>query len=57
MKKLITLVLIVLTVLMLLCACEDGKTVTKTYVNDALHVIVEYSDGTSDDLGYVGTVD
>ena len=57
MKRLIQVTVLLLSILLLLCACEGEKTVTKTYVNDELHVIVEYSDGTSEDHGYVGTVD
>ena len=33
---------------------EEPVTITNKYVNDDKHLIVEYSNGTSEDLGYVG---
>ena len=55
MKK-VKILLIALAILLLvftLASCE-GKTVTRVYVNDEMHAIAEYSDGTTEDLGYVG---
>lgn len=56
MKKYIkALVLIfVLMLCTLVFASCDAKTVTRVYVNDEMHAIAEYSDGTTEDLGYVG---
>ncbi len=59
MKKLVA---IMMSLFLLFCsvafvACgEQAQTVkiSRVRVNDELHVIVEYSDGTTDDLGYVG---
>ena len=47
------LALLLLVTLLLLASC-DGVTVSRVYVNDEKHAIVEYSDGTTEDLGYVG---
>ena len=47
------LALLLLVTLLLLASCE-GVTVSRVYVNDEKHAIVEYSDGTTEDLGYVG---
>ena len=39
----------------LLSGCNsEAVTVKDSYVNDEMHLIVEYSDGTTEDLGYVG---
>ena len=55
MKKLrLCLVLLVSLLLLLVFTSCEGKTVTRVYVNDEMHAIAEYSDGTTEDLGYVG---
>ncbi len=56
MKRLITLILtLVLFVSCAMMTACNGKTLTikKAYVNNENHIIVEYSDGTIEDLGYV----
>ncbi len=55
MKKLKILLVLALAIIsvFLLAACDD-VTVSRVYVNDEMHAIVEYSDGTTEDLGYVG---
>ena len=57
MKKIVVVILMLVMTVLLLASCGDAVTVQKTYVNDEFHLIVEYSDGTSEDLGYVGTTD
>jgi len=52
LKKLL-LVLILVFCTLVFASC-DAKTVTRVYVNDEMHAIAEYSDGTTEDLGYVG---
>ena len=47
------LALLVLLAVFVLSSC-DSVTVSRVYVNDEMHAIVEYSDGTTEDLGYVG---
>ena len=47
------LALLLLLTLLVLSSCS-GVTVSRVYVNDEMHAIVEYSDGTTEDLGYVG---
>ena len=55
MKHVKALILIfILTLCTLVFASCDVKTVTRVYVNDEMHAIAEYSDGTTEDLGYVG---
>lgn len=57
MKKLrLCLILLVSLLLLLAFTSCEGKTVTRVYVNDEMHAIAEYSDGTTEDLGYVGVV-
>lgn len=51
--------LLLLTVALVLCilvfvSCDNSKTVVRVYVNDEMHAIAEYSDGSTEDLGYVG---
>ena len=48
------LLILVLSLCALVFASCDAKTVTRVYVNDEMHAIAEYSDGTTEDLGYVG---
>ena len=54
MKKLSILILSIVVFMTLLCACGKAVTIEKTYVDDNMHLIVEYSDGRVEDLGYVG---
>ena len=55
MKKLrLCLILLVSLLLLLAFTSCEGKSVTRVYVNDEMHAIAEYSDGTTEDLGYVG---
>ena len=57
MKKIKILLLLALTAIsvFLFAACESqGVGVARVYVNEELHAIVEYTDGTTEDLGYVG---
>lgn len=51
--KVLFALLISIFLLLTLASCE-GKSVTRVYVNDEMHAIAEYSDGTTEDLGYVG---
>lgn len=55
MKKLKIFFLLALVVLslFLFVACES-VTVTRVFVDEDMHAIVEFSDGTTKDLGYVG---
>lgn len=55
MRKLRAIFILLVSVLLLLAlsSCE-GKSVVRLYVNDEMHAIAEYSDGTTEDLGYVG---
>ena len=55
MRKLRAIFILLVSVFLLLAlsSCE-GKSVVRLYVNDEMHAIAEYSDGTTEDLGYVG---
>ena len=55
MKKLRFLFLFLLWSLLLVffVSC-GGKTLSRVYVNEEYHAVAEYSDGTTEDLGYVG---
>jgi hypothetical protein len=55
MKKTAILILCVIMAVILLSGCgEKAVTVSNTYIDDQMHLIVEYSDGSNKDLGYVG---
>lgn len=55
MKKLkLGMVALLLALVALLFASCNGVDVSRVYVNDEMHAIVEYTDGTTKDLGYVG---
>lgn len=53
--KLGILALIILLIAVCFASCDTaGVDIKDTYVNDDMHLIVEYTDGTTKDLGYVG---
>ena len=58
MKKLLATIMVVIMVIvsaLSLTACMgEGLSVKDSYVDENLHLIVEYTDGTKEDLGYVG---
>lgn len=51
--KALVLIFVLMLCTLVFASC-DAKTVTRVYVNDEMHAIAEYSDGTTEDLGYVG---
>ncbi len=58
MKKLlttllVTIIAIVSAISFTACSCE-GVSIKDTYVDENMHLIVEYTDGNKEDLGYVG---
>lgn len=55
MKKIAVVLCIVLCLVAVfaLSGCESVS-VSRVYVNEEMHAIVEYTDGTTEDLGYVG---
>jgi len=59
MKKtsFLIVLLLIFSLMLTLAGCGNSVTVTKSYVNDELHAIVEFSNGDTKDLGYVGTAD
>ena len=53
--KLGILALVILLIAVCFASCDTtGIDIKDTYVNDDMHLIVEYTDGTIKDLGYVG---
>lgn len=56
MKRLLIVVISAVALLILICAsaCIAAVTVENTYIDDNMHLIIEYSNGTTKDLGYVG---
>ncbi len=58
MKKIITTLLVVVMLLISavsLTACSgEGVSIKDTYIDENMHLIVEYTDGNKEDLGYVG---
>ncbi len=58
MKKLVTTLLVAIMVIVSafsLTACSgEGVSIKDTYVDENMHLIVEYTDGNKEDLGYVG---
>lgn len=53
--KFAVLALVLLLVFVCFVACNgEAIDVKNTYVNEEMHLIVEYTDGTAKDLGYVG---
>ena len=57
MKKALIFIIVVVMALMVFSSCDKTVKITKTHVDEQMHLIVEYSDGTVKDLGYVGVVD
>ena len=55
--KRIAILFLLLCLSVMLASCKKEVTVTKTSVNDELHLIVEYSDGSTKDMGYIGVAD
>lgn len=55
MKKLKIVIVLALAVVsvFLLASCNSVE-ISRVYVNEEMHAIVEYTDGTSKDLGYIG---
>lgn len=58
MKKLVTTLLVAIMIIVSafsLTACSgEGVSIKDTYVDENMHLIVEYTDGNKEDLGYVG---
>ena len=58
MKKLLTTFLVAIMIIVSafsLTACSgEGVSIKDTYVDENMHLIIEYTDGNKEDLGYVG---